>query len=478
MKKTRLALLGGEPVGGARPAPWPQFRQADINGVVDILESGHTVGLGRTNPVIEKAEKALSRYHGGRNAMVLNSGHAALMSALMGLEVGPGDEVITTPYTWGASTSCILHVGAIPVFVDVDRVTGLLDPKKIEAAVTGQTKAILAVHLYGQPADMPAINRIARRRKLLVVEDGSQSHGATINGQVVGSFSDAAGFSCMGGKLLATSEAGYLLTPHEEVFWKAAMMGQHYGRSAEPGFPEEYKPYVDSLVYTFRLSPLIAALFPGQLRGLDRQVKARQQNADTFREALADCEIVRLPRYKKGVLPGYHMLTMNFRPEKAGVRRDTFLKALAAEGVRAFAYVPSSIHTWKRVHWKGYRGPVPHWMAGLERAKTDYASASLPNTGYKIEHAVEMGWNGYCRPDARGMRRMARAFLKVQDNLEALREWERDRRCEGAAGSRGGPSAGVAIRGANRSPGSGMARRKSAEESSVIRAARGAGRRL
>ena len=90
--------------------------------------------------------------------------------------------------------------------------------------------------------------------------------GARIGSQVVGTFSDAAGFSSMGGKLLATSEAGFLVTPHEEVFWKAAMMCQHYGRSAEPEFPDEFKPYVDSLVYTFRLSPLIAALFPAQVK--------------------------------------------------------------------------------------------------------------------------------------------------------------------------------------------------------------------
>ncbi|MFH1572263.1 MAG: DegT/DnrJ/EryC1/StrS family aminotransferase, partial [Gemmatimonadota bacterium] len=179
-----------------------------------------------------------------------------------------------------------------------------------------------------------------------------------------------------------------------------------------------------------RLSPLIAALFPGQLQGLDRQVKARQQNAEVFREGLAGCEIVRLPRYRKGVLPGYHMLTMNFRPDQAGVRRDTFLSALRAEGVGAFAYVPSSIHTWKRLDWKGYRGPVPHWLAALERAGTDYASASLPNAEHKIATAVEMGWNNHFRPDAAGMRRMARAFMKVQDNLEALRQWEA-RRLEG-----------------------------------------------
>jgi len=424
MSKSKLALLGGKPVGGPKVPRYPRFERSAISQVVQILESGRTVGLGRTNPVIARAEKAISRYHGGRHVLVVNSGHAALMCALMGLEIGPGHEVITTPYTWGASTSCILHVGAVPVFVDVDPLTGLMDPRKVEAAITPQTKAILTVHLYGQPADMPALRRIAGKHQLHLVEDGSQSHGATVRGEKVGNFGDAAGFSCMGGKLLATSEAGYVVTPHEEIFWKGAMMCQHYGRSAEPDFPEAFKPYVDSLVFTFRLSPLIAALFPGQVRRLDAQVKVRQENAAVFREAVQDCEIVRLPRYRKGFEPSYHMLTMNFRPEKAGIRRETFSRALAAEGANAWPYVPESIHRWRRLQWKNYDGPVPFWLDSLKKARTRYAAQDLPHCEHKIARALEMGWNNFFRPDPRGMRRTAEAFLKVQDNLTALQEYE------------------------------------------------------
>lgn len=424
MSRRQLALLGGEAVGGARVPQWPHFDAASIHRVVEILQSGRTVGLGRTNPEVEQAEAAVSAYHGGRHAMVVNSGHAALMAALMGLEVGPGDEVITTPYTWGASISCILHVGAVPVFVDVDPMTGLLDPKQVKHAVTKRTRAILVVHLYGQPADMPALQRIARKRGLRLIEDGSQSHGATIHGEKVGNFSDAAGFTCMGGKILATSEAGYLVTPREDVFWKAAMMCQHYGRSAEPGFPEALRPYVDSLVLTFRLSPMIAALFPAQVRRVDEQVKARQENAAVFRQAVAGCEVIELPQYAAGFEPSYHMLTMNFRPDQAGVRRGTFCRALAAEGVHAWPYVPESIHRWSRLQWRRYAGPVPLWMDALRRARTDYAAQELPNADYKVAHGLEIGWNPFCRRDAAGMKRMARAFLKVQDDLDALRAWE------------------------------------------------------
>jgi len=423
--KSKLALLGGRPIRVPRVPPHPAFTRSAIDSVVRLLEEGKTVGLGRTNDAVRKAEEAISRYHGGLHTLTCNSGHAALMCALMGLEIGGGDEVITTPYTWGASVSCILHVGAIPKFVDVDPLSGLIDPKRIEAAVTPRTKAILPVHIYGQPADMPAINRIAKRHALRVIEDGSQAHGATIRGRRVGNFSDAAGFSCMGGKLLATAEAGYMVTPHQEVYWKAAMMSQHYGRRADAGFPEAFKPYADSLVFTFRLTPVVAALFPSQVRRLDRQIAARQQNAAVFRDAMSKCEFVRFPKLKNGYLSSHHIMTMNFLSDKAGIRRETLCKALAAEGVSVWSYVPAPITQWRRLQWRGYDGPVPFWLAGLKRAGTDYAEMKLPSCVHKIAHALDMSWN-YWRPDAAGMKRLAAAFLKVQDNLAELRRFERE----------------------------------------------------
>jgi dTDP-4-amino-4,6-dideoxygalactose transaminase len=342
----------------------------------------------------------------------------------MGLEIGPGDEVITTPYTWGATVSAILAVGATPLFADIDPLTGLLDPAAIEHAVTRRTKAVLVVHIFGRPADMPAIRRIAKRHGLRVIEDGSHAHGATIRDTPVGNFSDAAGFSCMGGKLLATAEAGYLVTPHADVFWKAAMMCQHYGRSGEPGFPAAYTPYVDSLVFTFRVSPLIAQLFPGQFRRLGTQTRARQANAATLHDALAGCTLIELPRERKGFRSACYYMTMNFRPEAAGIKRETFCKALIAEGVGAWPYVPEAIHRWRRLQWRDYNGPVPFWMPALKAAGTDYAATRLPGCDHKIAHAIELLLVGEYRCAPAAMRRIASAFEKVQDNLPALRRYE------------------------------------------------------
>ncbi|HZN91074.1 MAG TPA: aminotransferase class V-fold PLP-dependent enzyme [Myxococcales bacterium] len=414
-----LAVLGGKPVGAVRAPRWPRFTMRSIERVAQLLAAGETVVIGRRG-VVEEAERAIEAFHPGKRVLLLSSGFSALHAALMGLEIGPGDEVITTPYTFGASTSCILHAGAVPVYVDVDPVSGLIDPRRIAAAITPRTRAILPVHLYGQPADMPAIGRIARRHGLAVIEDGSQAHGATIQGQPVGQFSDAAGFSCMGGKLLATSEAGYLLASKDEVYWRAALMCQHWGRSDDPGFPAELRPYADTLIASYRVSPLAAALFPQQLAKMPREIEGRRTNARQFREAMKGVDWIEMPAHRPGFSSSHHMVTFNYLEERTGVPRAKMLRALQAEGAPVFVYVREALPALKRMRWKGYRGPRPFWMDQLRRAKVDYGRAALPGCERKVARSMEIVWNFY-RPDARAMERLAECFHKVGRHLDALR---------------------------------------------------------
>ena len=423
MSASTLALLGGAPTGSASPGKYPRFSQEAIDRVADLLKRGVTVGLNKNSVEIEEAERAIAAWQGAPYCLGTASGHSALHSCLIGLEVSYGDEVITTPYTWGASVSCILHNNAIPVFADVDAETGLLDPSSIPSRITSKTRAILAVHLYGQPANMTAICEVAKRHNLAVIEDGSQAHGALHRGKKVGQFGDAAGFSCMGGKLLASSEAGYLVTPHEEVYWKAAMGGQHMGRSPESGFPERLRQYVDSLVYTYRLSPINAVLLTEQLKKLDAENAARRENAALFRNAMSGVASVSFPRYAEGDAPSYHMLTMNFNPEAAGVQRSSYVRALRAEGVSISSYVPSPIPTWSRLQTQGYDGPKVMWTEVLREHGADYSQVEIPNCETRLARALEMSWN-YVTVDETGMQRMVSAFLKVEEHLDALRAWE------------------------------------------------------
>ncbi|MBT3605882.1 MAG: DegT/DnrJ/EryC1/StrS family aminotransferase [Candidatus Latescibacteria bacterium] len=425
MSKETLAILGGKKLGVLAQPPFPTFSKRAVKRVAANLEKGQVLGLGLSSPEIKEAEQAISKFHGGLHAMGTASGHGALQSSLAGLEVGPGDEVITTPYTWGASISCILHQNAIPIFADVKKDTGLLDPDTIEALITSRTKAILVVHIYGQPADMTKIMKIARKHNLVVVEDGSQAHGATWKGTPVGNFGDAAGFSCMGGKLLATIEAGYMVTPHEEVLWRGGMIGQHMGRLQDRSCVDELKPYTDSLVYTYRMNAITAVLLSEQFKKLPREIEGRRQNMALLTTYLKDAKYMKLPKYSKYANPAYHITTCNFNFEAAGIRRETFEKALSAEGFGIGHYVPSPIHTWKRINWQGYKGPQTMWLDNLKRAKVDYRKVETPNCQYKIDHALEFAFN-YYKPNQKAMQRLADIVYKVEANIDALRAYEKN----------------------------------------------------
>lgn len=422
---SRLALLGGTAIGKVGYPQHPKFSERAIQRATDVLRAGKATGLGRFHsPEIVEVEAALSRYHGGRHVLATASGHGALQSALAGLEICSGDEVITTPYTWGASVSCILHQNAVPVFADVDPVTGLLDPKSVEAAITPRTKAILVVHIFGQPADLRQLRAIADRHKIMLVEDGSQAHGAMIDGLLAGNVGDAAGFSCMGGKVLATTEAGYMVTPHERAYWKGCMTGQHMGRSPDQGFPDDLRPFADSLVYTHRISPLNAVLLFEQLQSLDAQLAERRRHADLLRSKLAGARFMRLPDYPATAKPSYHLLTTTFDAAAAGVTRNTFIAALRAEGLFAFPYVPSPVPDWPRLHWQDYRGPRVPWLPALERSGRDYRGLALPGCRAKVANSIETRFD-FGEPSDGMIDLMAEIILKVESNIADLRDHER-----------------------------------------------------
>lgn len=428
---TTLALLGGEPVRELSTPSYPVFTRRARERVDELLASGRSLGLGKHDAVIAEAETTVAAWHGVDHCLATASGHSALHAALIGLEVTSGDEVLTSPYTWGASVSCILHNNAIPRFADVDPVTGLLDPDDLPRRLTPSTRAILVPHILGQPANMTAITRFAREHDLAVIEDGSQAHGARHAGELVGGFGDAAGFSCMGGKLLATTEAGYLVTRRADVYHKAVLAGQHGGnanrpgRLTEPGFPDELLAYADSLIYTHRISTINAVLLVEQLRKLEQENAARQANQTCLVELLSGVGSVAFPRYPEGDVPALHMLTMRFDPQHAGISKQTYLAALRAEGVPAFAYVSEPLHLLERLR-PDTRAPRVMWTENLARHGVDYRGLELPGVEDKVAHSIELSWN-YIEEDPATMAELADGFAKVEQNLDALRAYERRR---------------------------------------------------
>lgn len=423
-----LALLGGTPAGVPPKPHYPRFTAQARRDIDEVLREGDMVGLGRAHPWLDAAERGIAEWHGVEHCLTTSSGHASLHAALIGLQITSGAEVITTPYTWGASTSPILYNNALPVFADVDPETGLLDPDSVREAIGPRTEAILVTHIYGQPANMTALREIADAHGLALIEDGSQAHGARHRGVRVGGFGDAAGFSCMGGKLLATSEAGYLVTRRHDVYWTAVISCQHAGgtehagRADEEGFPSDLRPYIDSLHLTYRVSVLNAILLVHQLAKLDEENAHRIQNRDWFVEAIAGVRSVAVPEYPDGD-PVYHMVTLNFVGEHAGVSKETYLAALQAEGVPALAYVQVPLHRLERLR-PGTQAPRTMWAENLTQAQVHYADLELPGCDAKVERSLEMSWN-WIDEDREAMSRLATAFIKVEEQLESLRRYER-----------------------------------------------------
>jgi dTDP-4-amino-4,6-dideoxygalactose transaminase len=429
-RHTSLALFGGTPVGAPLKPQFPRFTERARQRVDELLQSGPMVGLSNEHPQIGEAERTIAEWHGVHRCLTTASGHGALHAALIGLEVTGGAEVITSPYSWGASISPILHNDAVPVFADVDPERGLLDAQAVEEAIGSRTEGILVTHLYGQPADMTALCAVAQRHGLALIEDGSQAHGARHRGTRVGGFGDAAGFSCMGGKLLATTEAGYLVTNRDDVYWKAIISCQHAGgtehpgRATEPGFPSDLAPYIDSLNYTYRLGVLNAVLMVEQLAKLDDENAARARNRARLVDLLADVTSISVPRYPDGE-PVFHMVSLNFVPEEAEVSKETYMAALRAEGAPVFSYVETPLHRLERLR-KGTGAPKTMWMDRLRRAGIDYAGLDLPGCNHKVDRSIEMTWN-WIDDDLEAMRQLADCFLKVEEQLPRLRDYERQR---------------------------------------------------
>ncbi|MCX5660038.1 MAG: DegT/DnrJ/EryC1/StrS family aminotransferase [Planctomycetota bacterium] len=328
------ALLGGPKAVTQSIPVWPQRDADDRDAVLSVVDSGHwwmydDMGPGNKSHV-ERFEKEFGSHHRAKHAFAVSSGSMALEICVRALGIGPGDEVITTPYTFIASTSCILAANALPVYVDIDPETYNIDPRKIEAAITDRTRAILPVHFSGEFADMEAIQAIAKKHNLRVIEDAAHAHGASLTGdRYAGAFSDAAIMSFQESKNLACGEGGVILTNNQEVADLAWSM-RHYGRDPKLAWYAHVR-----LGSNGRLNELSAALLRSQFRKFPAQTALRQANVKRLYDRMAGFEgLAGVKLHPKGVTRAHHLVMLRYDPRGfAGMTRDQFLKAAQAEGI-------------------------------------------------------------------------------------------------------------------------------------------------
>jgi dTDP-4-amino-4,6-dideoxygalactose transaminase len=303
--------------------------KAEIDAAIfNILETSQFI-LGKE---VAAFEEEFAAYCGAGHAVGVNSGTSALHLALLAAGVGPGDEVITVPYTFVATVAAIRYAGATPVFVDIDPVTYTLDPAKLERAIGPRTKAILPVHLYGHPCDMDPIVEIARRHGKIVIEDAAQAHGAEYKGRRAGSLGDMACFSFYPGKNLgAYGEGGAVVTSNAE-FASAIRLMRDWGQTR--------RYYHDAPGFNKRLEGMQGAILRVKLRHLERWTEARRAKAALYCEKLAGSGIVtpRAMPYARHVYCVYAIRTK---------RRDALAEALAAAQIGFGIHYPIPVHLQK-----------------------------------------------------------------------------------------------------------------------------------
>jgi dTDP-4-amino-4,6-dideoxygalactose transaminase len=425
----KLALMGGTPARVPTPRQYPVWSEASRQHVARLLEQGVALGLSKHQPEIAAIEYAVADFFGARWGLGTSTGNGALHASLIGLELTGGDEVMTSPYTYGVSISCILQNNCIPTFADVIEGTGLMDPQSVRERITPRTRALLVPHIFGNPADMTALMGIAREHDLKVIEDGSQAHGAKHRGRRIGGFGDAAGFSANGVKPIAASEAGFMVTQHDEVYWKAVVSTQHAGmgelpgRMAEDGFPAEMAAAVDALIYTYRLTPVSAALMLGCLERVDPDNEVRRRHLALLKDGIADLPSVSIPELlHDDDESAIHQVIVRFDAAAAGVSKQTYLKALNAEGLYSYEYLHRPVNRAARLS-PDWNGPRVMWTENLKRANYDATKIEVPHCDAQIERHFNLIWN-YIDYEPDFIQGMVDAFAKVETNLDALRAAE------------------------------------------------------
>ena len=328
----------------------PLIGAEEKQAVLEVLDSGMLA----QGPRVAAFEKAFAEMVGVKHAVATSNGTTALHLALLAAGVKTGDEVITASFTFIASANTILYVGAKPVFVDIDPATFNLDPALIAAAITPRTKAIMPVHLFGLPADMTPIMALAKQHNLAVIEDACQSHGATYQGQRVGSFGVGC-FSLYPTKNITSAEGGMITTNDDAVADKCRVLRQH-------GMRKRY--YHDELGYNFRMTDIHAAIGLAQLQKLEKFNQARIANAKFLSTHLRG---VTTPCTPTGSTHVFHQYTIRV----ANGKRDAMLAQLGKQGIGCGVYYPVPVHQQTfYVNELGYRQSLPE----TERAAREVLS--------------------------------------------------------------------------------------------------------
>ena len=316
------------------PINAPQIGKEEVDAVVEVLKSGIlTTGLGK-GPNVVRFEKAFAEFVRAKYAVAVNSGTAALHSALLAIEISRGDEVILPSFTFVATAEMVVLAGAKPVFVDINPNTYTIDPEEVEKAITEKTRAIIPVDLYGLSADMKAIKEIAEKHDLKIIEDAAQAHGALYKGEPPGKYADITCWSFYASKNMTTGEGGMLTTNNEDYAEKLCYIRSH---------GEKVKYHSHMLGHNYRMPEIEAAIGYIQLKKLPNFIEKRRKNAEILTEKLKENNKIQLPSEPEGYKHSWYLYTIRLKNANAN-QRNNLVEKLKKHGIGTGVYYHTPIH--------------------------------------------------------------------------------------------------------------------------------------
>ena len=412
-KAGKLAILGGKPVRKNKSWPsWPYWDDGVVDSVVKTTKSRIWCRIQSKSGTVPTLEKKFASLTGAKFCVATGSGTQALHTCVEALGIGPGDEVITSPYTDPGTIASILSARALPVLADLDRDSFQIDPDDVERRITENTKAIMPVHMMGQPCDIDSIMAIAKRHNLKVIEDACQAHLAEHRGRKLGTIGDVGCFSFQSSKTIACGEGGAVIGNDEELMDKCYTVHNH--GTSRRGFTEVAGP-------KYRMNEFEAAALLGQWPGITERYERRNENAAYLTSRLKDVPGILPQKLYDGTNSGsWYLYPMSYRKEHFnGADRGKFLKAVAAEGVGLSPYIARGLH---REPWIEHilNQPVYTKMFSAQRLKEYRRQVPCPVCDQVCREMAMIWASGPLLAGKEDMDNIADAIIKVYENRDKL----------------------------------------------------------
>jgi L-glutamine:scyllo-inosose aminotransferase len=410
----KLAIKGGKPIRNKAYPSWPPFDKREEQELLSVLKSQNWGGYPSPNVKASEFARKFAQYHGAKFGVCVANGSFTLEVALRAAGIKAGDEVIVPSYTWLATAGCAVNVNAVPVFVDVKADNYTIDPKKVEAAITPKTHAVICVHLGSSVCDLDALKRICKAHKLVLIEDCAHAHGAMWKGKGVGSHGDFGSFSFQSSKLMTAGEGGIVLT-NDKLYEQKLQSLVNCGRK-EPG----YDSFPENLFgNNYRISDFQAAVLVAQLEKLDTFTKKRAENARYLTELLSGIKGITTIKYPKAVtMPAHYQYIFKYDPKGfKGLHRDRFLEALAVEGIMADGdfYEPIQARPIFSPSLDQFPMLKDRYPNGITAD-----SASTPVTDKAAYQEAVWLHYPYLMGTKKDVEDIAKAIKKIQDNIDEL----------------------------------------------------------